>query len=79
MKKRVNKDVPNRITEDERSKIRMCILGKYNSYTEFCLKHTDYDVVYLTNVIKGNLKLKSIKYVKFVLLLQKKYKLDVKL
>jgi hypothetical protein len=79
MKNRSNQDVPYRITEDERCKIRMCILGNYNSYTDFCKKHKDYDVVYLTNVIKGNLKLKSLKYANFIKLLKRRYKLDVEL
>ena len=79
MESRSEGDVPFRISDDDRSKIRICILTSFNSYTSFCKKHKDYNVIYLTHVIKGHLKLKSLKYVNFVKLLNRKYKLDIEL
>ena len=70
-------DIPYRITDKEREKIRICILSNFKSYTKFCLKHKEFNAVYVTNVVKGNLKLRSGKYFRFVKLLTKKYKLKV--
>ncbi len=79
MEGRTEGNIPCRITEDERSKIRLCILENFHSYTDFCKENEAYNVVYITNVTKGNLKLKSIKYKRLVRLMNKKYKLGVKL
>lgn len=72
-------EIPFRINDRERYKIRMCILKNFDSYTAFSKKHKKFDVVYLTNVIKGNLKLKSPKYASLVVLLNKKYELGIEL
>ncbi len=78
MKSREDKDdIPYRITKTERERIRMCILNKFPSYTAFCRKHKEFNVVYISNVVKGNLKLRSKKYFKLAKLLTKKYKLEV--
>lgn len=69
--------VPFRIHEEDRAKIRICILTNFDSYTKFCKKHKKFDVVYITNVVKGNLKLRSTKYVTLTNLLKKKYDLQV--
>ena len=65
------------ITEKERQAIRLVILTNFNSYTAFCMKHGEYDVVYLTNVIRGNLLRKTEKFNKFTTFLKTKYKLDI--
>ena len=69
--------IPFRINNEDRAKIRLCILTSFNSYTDFCKKHEEFDVVYITNVVKGNLKLRSTKYFALIKLLKKKYKLKV--
>jgi hypothetical protein len=61
------------ITEKERQAIRLVILTNFNSYTAFCMKHGEYDVVYLTNVIRGNLLRKTEKFNKFTTFLKTKY------
>ena len=76
-KRKSEEDIPFRISAEEREKIRLCILSNFDSYTKFSLKHKEFNVVYLSNVIKGNLKLRSRKYFSFVKLLTKKYKLKV--
>jgi len=63
------------ISEEERRAIRLIILTNFNSYTAFCMKHGEYDVVYITNVVKGNLKRKTKKFKKFATFLKTKYNL----
>jgi len=69
--------VPFRISEEDRKRIRMCILENFKNSKKFTEKHTEYDSVYLSNVINGRLKLRSNKYVNFISLLEKKYGLDL--
>tara|TARA_R110000803_G_scaffold16197_9_gene44504 strand:- start:487 stop:939 length:453 start_codon:yes stop_codon:yes gene_type:complete len=89
-KKNVDKDnIPCRISEIEREKIRFCILTSYRNFSEFFRKHPEYDVVYLSNITRkerkqttkkkkqGRLKLKTTKYARLVNLLTERYGLEV--
>lgn len=78
MEDRKGDDIPGRISDRARRLIRIKILTKFYNYTEFCKEHPEYDVVYITNVVRGNLKLASDKYNGLVSLLTNKYNLKLK-
>ncbi len=77
LSRRKEGDVPYRISDKERSDIRITILTHFNSYTDFCKEYEKYDVVYITNVVKGNLKRKSKKYLELATLLKEEYDLEI--
>ena len=66
------------ISNDERAAIRMTILSNFYNMKAFTKKHKDYNSNYLSNVLGGRLKLKTTKYTRLVLLLEKKYGLEIK-
>jgi hypothetical protein len=51
-----------KIKGSDRRAIRLNILSNYHNYTEFCKDHSQFDCVYISNVVSGKLKLKSKKY-----------------
>jgi len=73
--------IPFRISNEDRKKIRICILTDCLSYTEFEQKHPEFDVVYISNITNtiNGLKLKSQKYLKLIALLKKEYGLELKI
>ncbi len=68
-------NIPFRISEEESEKIRVCIFSNFRKVVFFCEKHSEYNSVYISNIINGKLKLRSTKYVRLVKLLEKKYDL----
>jgi len=70
-----NVEIEGFISVKSRNRIRITILTHFNSYTDFCKKHYKYDVVYITNVVKGNLKRESKKYKLLIELLKREYEL----
>ena len=69
-------DLEGSISASERQAVRRAILFSFNSYTDFCNENTEYDVVYITNIVKGNLKRVTTKYSRFINLLKQKYNYD---
>jgi len=65
------------ILDRDRESIRKCLRMNFDKYSHFCDKHKSFNNNYITNVIKGRLKLASKKYEKLVLLLVRKYNLEL--
>jgi hypothetical protein len=66
------------IREKDRQAIRLCILTNFDSYSDFCRTEKGYDVVYVVNVVKGNLETETEKYRSLITLLTE-YGLDRKI
>jgi hypothetical protein len=66
-----------RISPEDRELIRVCVVTNFKSASKFCLKHKEYDSVYVSNIISGRLKTITPKYVGLIKLLEKKYKLKL--
>ena len=64
------------ISDNERKAIRLSIVTHFNSYASFCREHRRFDVVYLTNIIKGNLKMSTKKYEILIETLKNNYNYD---
>lgn len=64
------------INESEREVLRICIFSKFKSYTKFCEKHDDFDVVYLSNIVEGKLLRVTDKYEKLLTILKEEYNYD---
>ena len=47
--------VPFRISDEERERIRIAIVVKDSTYTKFCKKNDEFDVVYISNVVNGKI------------------------
>jgi len=78
-RKKVNgDDVLMIISDEDREAIRVFIVTKFKTYTNFCIKHPDYDVVYLTNIIKGRLRRRTSKYIGLSKVLKEKYEVEIK-
>jgi len=67
---------PGLILEKDRKDIRICILSSFKDYTAFCNENSDYDSVYLSNIIGGRLIEETSKYKNLVKLLNDKYSLN---
>lgn len=76
-KYKLDNEYPARIHPNVQQKIRLCILTNFKSYTEFCKKHKDFDVVYISNIVNNRLKLRSSKYVQLIDVLERRYGLVV--
>lgn len=61
------------ILDEDRPSIRLCLLTHFNSYTDFCKKHDSYNVIYITNVVRGRLIEATPKYLRLVNLLVRDY------
>ena len=68
--------VPFRIPTEDRNKIRICIQINFINYTKFCDEYPEFNCVYITNIVKGRLKLRTEKYNSLVRIL-KKYNLKL--
>lgn len=64
---------PFRISEDDSEAIRIAILSNFKKVTLFCEKHTEYNSVYISNIINRKLKLRSKKFKQLEKLLTDKY------
>ena len=69
--------VPGYIRVEDRKAIRICILSNHDNYTAFSKEHPLYNMVYITNIVKGNLTKETEKYKKLVLLLKMQYGLQL--
>ena len=78
MEERVDGDRPFKITKRERKAIRITILTHYYNYTEFCKEYPQYDVVYITNIVRGNIERKTLKYRRLLRFLENTYELKIK-
>ncbi len=72
----ISNGVDGLINDIDRERIRVAIMVKHSSYTDFCIHNEEYDVVYLTNVIRGNLKYETEKYIDLINLLKEEYNYD---
>lgn len=64
------------INDSDRESVRRCIMISFPNYTAFCNKHSQFDNVYITNIIVGNLKMETPKYESLIELLKSKYDYD---
>jgi hypothetical protein len=76
MENDLSNGVDGYISDSERKAIRLSIVTHFNSYTDFCREHPYFDTVYITNIIKGNLKMSTKKYEKLINILKKDYNYD---
>jgi hypothetical protein len=67
-----------RILPEHREAIRKVIQDEYKKYSNFCRKYKHFDVVYISNIVEGRLKLVTKKYVKLVRILEKRYGLKIR-
>lgn len=67
-----------RILDIHREQIRQIIQTHHKKYSNFCRIYKDFDVVYISNVIEGRLKIVTKKYVKLIRILEKNYGLKLK-
>jgi hypothetical protein len=63
------------IREDHVEEIRLCINKSFKKVRHFCLKHPEYNQVYVSNILNGNLTRETKKYRDLVQLLTKEYDL----
>ena len=64
------------IAEEDREKIRVCIMTHCRSYAEFCRVNPEYDITYLSNIVNGKLSRVTDKYIKLIELLKDNCKYD---
>jgi hypothetical protein len=66
-----------RISNEEREAIRICIAINFKTASNFCSKYDSYDGVYISNIVNGRLKRRTVKFVGLLNTLDKKYKLKL--
>ena len=70
--------IEGNIRDEDREEIRKCIVVNYSSYSAFCRKHTDFNSLYISNIMKGRLKFETSKYRKLIAILERDYNLSLR-
>jgi hypothetical protein len=63
------------IRDEDREAIRICIVVKSGSLTNFCKENTNFDTVYISNIVTGRLETETEKYKLLVKILERDYDL----
>lgn len=69
--------IEGEIKDEDRKAIRRAILNNFDSYTHFCDIHNDFNMVYISNVVKGKLLNETPKYIRLTTILKRDFGLEI--